>query len=145
MESILSTFGIDWRLLLVNAVNFGLLLLGLWYFLYGPVMRMLEERRAKITEGVAAAESARRRLAEIEASRAAQLAAAGQEADAMLAAARRAGAAKEREMLTRAESAADGVRVEAAREAAELKREALEESKREAAKLIVLGVEKLTR
>src|SRR3989338_2428333 len=124
MESILSTFGIDWRLLLVNAVNFGLLLLGLWYFLYGPVMRMLEERRAKITEGVAAAESARRRLAEIEASRAAQLAAAGQEADAMLAAARRAGAAKEREMLTRAESAADGVRVEAAREGAELKREA---------------------
>ena len=50
MAQVLSTFGIDWRLLIVNAVNFALVLLALWYFLYAPVMRMLESRRERVAK-----------------------------------------------------------------------------------------------
>lgn len=142
MESILSTFGIDWRLLIINAINFGLLLLGLWYFLYGPIMRMLERRSRTVAEGVKAAESAQAQLAEVEAKRIRTLAAAGKEADALVASARAAAVAKEREILARGEAAAEASLREAAAQAEELKERALLESKQELAKLIVLGIEK---
>ena len=142
MESILSTFGIDWRLLLINIVNFGLLLLGLWYFLYGPVMRMLEERRTKIAKGVEDADRAQRSLMEIESSRDKRLAEAGQEADEVLAKARAAAAAKEKELRDAAYVQAESLVHEAQLHAKEIQAKAIEQSKKEVAKLIVLGIEK---
>ena|SRR3989344_3886627 len=142
MEQILTTFGIDWHLLLINAVNFGLLLAALWYFLYGPVMKMLEERRQRVVQGVRDAETATHRLSEIECSRAEVLARAGKEADSVLSAARAAGAAKERELVQKGEQAAALALREAEAAADEAKRRAIAESKQEVAKLIVLGMEK---
>ncbi len=142
MSQVLSVFGIDWRLLLINAVNFGLVLLALWYFLYAPILKMLEERRKKVSDGVRDAESARRRLAEIEETRSSTLAAAGRDADALAAAARAAGAQKERELVQKGEAAAATLVRDAAAQAAEMKARSIEESKQEVAKLIVLGMEK---
>src|SRR5262245_9300308 len=106
MEAILTTFGVDWRLLLVNAINFGLLLGVLWYFLYTPVMNMLEERRRKVEEGVRTAEAAEVKLREVENSRKGVLAKAGAEADEIVAHARGAAKEKEQELLERGEAAA---------------------------------------
>ena len=142
MSQVLSVFGIDWRLLLINAVNFGLVLFALWYFLYAPVLKMLEERRKKVSDGVRDAESAKRGLDEIENSRAAVLAAAGRDADALAAAVRAAGAQKERELVQKGEAAAATLVRDAAAQAAEMKARSIEESKQEVAKLIVLGMEK---
>lgn len=142
MSAILQAFGIDWRLLIVNTVNFGLLLLALWYFLYAPLTRTIEERRRKVAQGVTDAETAEARLAEIEASRATMLAEAGKEADDLLARTRKAAAEKEREMLASGESAASRIVREAETQAEELKKRALHETKDEVARLIVLGVEK---
>lgn len=144
MQQILTTFGIDWHLLLINAVNFGLLLLVLWYFLYAPVMKMLEERRTKVAQGVRDAQEAANKLAEIAQSRAATLAKAGKEADGVVAAAHATGAAKERELLSKGEAAAATLLRDAEAQATELKARAIEESKQEVAKLIVLGMEKMT-
>lgn len=143
MEQILHTFGIDWRLLLINGVNFGLLLLALWYFLYGPVMKMLEERRERVAQGVRDAEAAARERSDIEHSRAAVLAEAGKEAEELVAAAREDAGVRGREMLSRAEAAAASLVKDAEAQAAELKHQALEESKKDIAKLIVLGMEKI--
>lgn len=145
MQAILTTFGVDWHLLLINAVNFGLLMLALSYFLYGPVMRMLEERRARVAQGVHDAQEAAAKLEEIEHARAEVLAGAGKEADEVLAAARVAGVQKERELLQKGEAAAATLLRDAEAEARELKSRALEESKQEVAKLIVLGMEKVTK
>jgi len=143
MSQILTTFGIDWHLLLVNAINFGLLLLVLWYFLYAPVMKMLEERRARVAQGVRDAEAAAQKLREIEAARAATLAAAGKEADALMAAARAAGVQKERDLVQKGEEAAQRAVAEAQAQALDMKSRSIEESKQEVAKLIVLGMEKI--
>ena len=143
MESILSTFGIDWRLLVINIVNFGILLLGLWYFLYGPVISMLEERKRKIAEGVAAADKAQKSLMEIETSRDTKLAEAAREADEALAAARAAAAVRERELVAQAQARAESIMLEAQAQAAESKSKAIAESKQEVAKLVVLGIEKV--
>lgn len=142
MESILTTFGIDWRLLLVNMVNFGLLLAGLTYFLYKPVLRMLDERRKKIAAGVTAARAAERELAAIAESKAHTLSEAGKEADQIIAAARTAGTHKERELASLGEAQAEARLREAEMEAKDIKERVLQESKQEVAKLIVLGMEK---
>ena len=144
MEQILGTFGIDWRLLLINAVNFGIVLLVLWRFLYTPVMKMLEERRQRVAQGVEDARAAAREREETKRSRGGILSAAGKEADGVVVAARAAGAAKERELLLKGEAAAATLVRDAQAQAAELKARAIEESKQEVAKLIVLGMEKIT-
>lgn len=143
MSAILSTFGIDWRLLLINAVNFGLLLVALWYFLYAPVMKMLEERREKIAQGVRDAQAAAKELSQTQAARSVVLADAGKEADDVVAAARALGTAKEKELLAKGEAAAATLLRDAEAQAAELKARAIAESKQEIAKLIVLGMEKI--
>lgn len=145
MEAVLTTFGIDWRLLLVNAVNFGLLMLALWYFLYEPVARMLEERRQKVAKGVADAQAAERALGEMAAERSATLARAGKEADEILSSARASGAKKERDLIDRAQASAEAALKEAELQARELKARAVAESKQEVAKLIVLGMEKIAK
>ncbi len=142
MEAILTTFGIDWRLLLIQAINFGILLAGLTYFLYKPVMRILEERRATVAKGVEDAHKAEMELHQIKGARAEKLAQAGKEADAVLANARTAATKKEREIVGRAESTAAVVLAEAEAQAREAKVLAVAESKDEVAKLIVLGMQK---
>lgn len=56
MEDLVRQFGLDWKLLLAQAVNFFVLLAVLRYFAYGPILKVLRERREKIAEGVKAAE-----------------------------------------------------------------------------------------
>ena len=58
--------GIDWRLLLSQAVNFFLLLFILRLFVYKPLVNVLKERRQKIEEGLAKAEEAEERLHEVD-------------------------------------------------------------------------------
>ncbi len=142
MEQVFHVFGIDWKLLLINALNFGLLLAALTYFLYKPMMRMLEERRDKIAQGVHDADQAARELATIERSRLQKLADAGKEADTVVSQARALGNEKQREILSGAEAAAARVLSEAEAQAQDLKAQAIDESKQEVAKLIVLGMEK---
>ena len=62
MADLLISFGVDWRLLIIQAVNFAVLLAALTYFLYKPVTNMLDERRKKIAQGVKDAEAAAARL-----------------------------------------------------------------------------------
>jgi F-type H+-transporting ATPase subunit b len=143
MEAIFTTFGIDWKLLLIQGVNFGILLAGLTYFLYKPMMKMLDERRVKVARGVADAEAAAHKLAEIEGARAKTLAEAGRDADEIMSRARASAGAKEREIVSRAEAAAAEVAKEAEAQAREAKAKAIAESKEEVAKMIVLGMEKV--
>jgi F-type H+-transporting ATPase subunit b len=65
MSQLLSQLGIDWKLLIAQAVNFFLLLIILKMFVYGPLTKMLHERRARIEEGLAKAKEADERLRDI--------------------------------------------------------------------------------
>ena len=66
MSELISQLGIDWRLLLSQAVNFFLVLIVLRKFVYKPLLQMLRERRDRIQEGVTKAEEADRRLTEVD-------------------------------------------------------------------------------
>lgn len=62
MEEFTKQFGIDWRLLVSQMVNFAIVLFVLQKFFYKPVARMLAERKQRIEEGIAKASEADRRL-----------------------------------------------------------------------------------
>lgn len=66
MQQLLDQLGINWQLLLSQAVNFILLLIVLRIFVYKPLLKLLHDRRAKIEGGLLKAEEADRRLHEVD-------------------------------------------------------------------------------
>ena len=55
--------GLNWQGLLTQVVNFGILMILLWMVLYKPVVKMLDQRAAKIREGLQNAEEMKLALA----------------------------------------------------------------------------------
>ena len=145
MEQLIDTFGIDWRILLVQIVNFGILTGLLWYVLYKPIVALIEKRRAQIIQGVADAERAEAALRDADAKKTDIVAKASIEADKIIASARDSGKSKEAELVQDGQQKYERMLVEANMKSEEIKRGALEESKEEIALLIVLGVEKTLR
>lgn len=66
MSELVHNLGLDWKLLLSQAVNFLLLLVILRQFAYKPLLNILKERRERIEEGLAKASEAENRLAEVD-------------------------------------------------------------------------------
>lgn len=145
MGEITSTFGIDLRLLVVQMFNFGLLLLILWFFLYKPVVAMLEERKNKIEQGVKDSDEASTRLSEINDEKDSMLSKASHEAGQIVENARTRGKETEGEIVKEAQSKGERILADAELKAEEAKKLALEESKTEIARMAVLGAEKVLR
>jgi len=145
MSELFAAFGIDWKLLLIQAVNFGLLLAVLTYFLYKPILRIIDERRERIAEGVRAAEAAARRLAEAEEESRTRIGSALREAEQLVASARARADQKGSEIVHAAEHKAQQVIKEAEARAEEAKRLALAASEKEIARAAMLTAEKILR
>lgn len=65
-NSLLGQLGIDWGLLVSQAVNFFIILVVLTFFVYKPIMKIIKERNAKIKEGLDKAHEADVRLKEVD-------------------------------------------------------------------------------
>jgi len=57
--SAFETLGLNWPSFLWHLVNFGILFFVLWKFLFPPVLKMLDERQARIRESMERAEALR--------------------------------------------------------------------------------------
>lgn len=145
MGELFAVFGINWKLLLIQALNFGILLVILWKFLYTPVLKMIDERRAKIAEGVKNAEEAGEKLAQSEAKGKEMEATASREAEKIVASARERAEEKGAELVRAAETRAEAVLADAEAHAEESKRQALKQSEREIARAAMLAAEKILR
>ncbi len=145
MNELLTAFGVNWKLLLVQGVNFALLLAVLSYFLYKPVLRMIDERRQKIAESVKTAEDAKRRLELAKTQSDKIVGDASKEAEVLVKAASSRAREREIEILKGAEARADGIISDAAARAEEAKRQAIKESEREIARAAMLAAEKILR
>jgi F-type H+-transporting ATPase subunit b len=69
VEQIARTFGVDWPHLGAQIISFCIVCLLLYRFAYKPVLRMLEERRRQIEQGLADTKQIKAELARIEAQR----------------------------------------------------------------------------
>ncbi len=145
MSQLFSAFGIDWHLLIAQAVNFGIVLIALWYFLYKPVMATLDKRREMIAKGVDDARKAGEKLAGADGVAAARVADADKKADGILATAREAANKEKASIVSAAESRAAQVAADAEARAAEEVSRARRESEKDIARLALLAAEKVIR
>ena len=143
MEQLVAVFGIDWRLLLIQAINFGLLLSVLTYFLYKPVLHIIDERQKKIAEGVRTAELAQKKLEDAKAESEGIVGTAAREAEGLVASARARAHERASEIVKAAEVLAAAALKDASERAEEAKRQALLESEREIARAAMLAAEKI--
>lgn len=145
MSALFSAFGVDWHLLLIQAVNFALLLAALTYFLYKPILRIIDERREKVAEGVRLAEEAQNTLADAKTESDGIVTSAAREAEGLVAAARTRAGERGAEIIKNAEEKAAALLSDADALAAEAKRRALQESEKEIARAAMLAAEKILR
>ena len=145
MEKIVEVFGVNWKLLLIQGFNFGLLLIALSYFLYRPIIRLIAERQKKIEEGVRNAEAAARLRSETEGNREQILAGAGREAERILEAGRKSTDLAVADMLADAKTREERLITEAKEKIEEEKRKMMEGSKEEMARMAILAAERILR
>ena len=143
MSELFAAFGINWQLLIVQAINFGLLLFVLWYFLYTPILKIIDDRQKKIADGVKTAEAAERKLADAQVEGEGIVGTAAREAETLVATARGRAGEKGNEMVRGGEAGANAVLEEASARAEEAKRMALSESSKEIARAAMLAAEKI--
>lgn len=145
MQQLLSAFGINWSLLLAQAINFAIVLVALWYFLYKPVNAMLAKRQEIIAKGVADAAHAGEIFARADSEAGVRVQAADATAEKIVAAAREAATSEKTRLLKEAEARAAAVGKDAEARAAETIVRATRESERDIARLAVLAAEKVLR
>lgn len=143
MQEIISAFGIDSKLIVVQIVNFSLLLGLLWYFLYTPLLKLLSDRQEKIQKGVEDAEKAAQSREDASTEKKAVLSEAHKEAEAIDARAKTHADEKAAGIIAEAQDKAVGVVANATAKGEELKVQARKESEAEIAKLAILAAEKV--
>ena len=142
MEGLITTFGIDWRMLAIQIVNFGVLLTALWYFLYKPMLQFLDKRRSEVVEAVQKSEQAELKLKDAAAAKTKKIAEAAREAMAIMDSAQVSAQAQAAALLLEAQQRAERTLLEAHERAEEVKRKTLIAQKAEIARMAVLGAEK---
>jgi len=145
MEAIVHAFGIDVHLIIVQIINFVILMVALGYFLYTPVLNLLREREEKIAAGIKDAEAAAAAKASAEVEKAAVLTEAHHAAADVNARAKVTAEVAAAEIVAAAEAAAHAAKAKAVLEAEQLKAAAIKASEAEIAKTAILAAEKILR
>jgi F-type H+-transporting ATPase subunit b len=145
MEDIINAFGIDARLIVIQIVNFTILMGILGYFLYTPILNLLREREEKIAKGIKDAEDAARAKADADVAKQAVLTAAHDEARDISTRAKVSADEKVSAMVNDAEEKANAIVKNAELRAAESADRITKEAEGEIAKTAILAVEKLLR
>lgn len=143
MEEIIKVFGIDGRLIVIQMINFAILLAALWYFLYTPVLNMLSEREAKLKKGVEDADKAVQSLEEATEQKNALLLVARRESETLVEEAAKHADAKGVVILKEAEARALRMIEDAKLRAEEEKSFAIKASQAEIAEAAVLAAERI--
>lgn len=145
MEEIINAFGIDARLIAIQLLNFGILMVALGYFLYQPILRILKEREDKITQGLKDAEAAALAKAQADAEKQVILTTAHKEAEEINARAKAMAEARATEIVSGAQDKAASVIEDAELKGERIKAQAIKESEKEVAQVAILAAEKILR
>jgi len=145
MEQLIHAFGIDIKLIVIQIINFVILVGALSYFLYKPVLKILAEREEKINQGIKDAEHAAVAKASADTEKQTILSAAHKDAEVVGANAKTYAEEKADSIVAEAKTKAEHVLKDAQSKGEEMKARAKKESEAEIAKLAVLAAEKVLR
>jgi F-type H+-transporting ATPase subunit b len=137
IEKISRTFGVDWPHLVAQILSFCIVCALLYWFAYKPILKILDERRRQIAQGLANAEQIKAELARTEAQRQEVISTANAEAARIIEEAHAAAARVQQRETQKANAAAEQIIVKS-REASERDyARMLRELKREVGRLVV--------
>jgi F-type H+-transporting ATPase subunit b len=137
IEQIAQKFGVDWSHLIAQSISFCIVAVLLYRFAYGPVLTMLEERRKRIAEGLAAAEKNKAQLSETEAQRQQVIAEATDQANRLIDEARNSAARIREQKVQEAAAEAEQIVAKAREQAARDHDRMLADLKRELGRLVM--------
>ena len=143
MDQLVLAFGINLKLLIIQIINFVVLAGILTYLLYKPVLKMLNDREAKIKQGIDDAENAAQTKASAQQEKQEILTKAETEAEHIDAQAKLYAKEKEKEIIAQAHDKAAELVKEAEAKSILLKEQARKDSEAEIAKLAILAAEKV--
>ena len=140
MEELFRNFGVDWRLLIAQVVNFSILFFLLKKFAYRPILDVLRKRADEIKKGFAMRAEAEKTLGEIDTLKAQSAQEAQEEALALVKKAEETGVQHREEIIQGATLRAEALIVEARGRAEKEAEKMQDEVTREAEDLVREGI-----
>ncbi len=137
MDSLISTFHIDWHLIIAQAVNFVVVILVLWHFALKPLGKLMDERGKTIAGGLDNAKKQEELLKAQKAEYDATLAQARSEASAIMQSIKKEAETKRTSMLTTAEDEVKATIDAGRRQLESEKQKMLADAKTELAELVI--------
>ncbi len=134
----MEALGINLNLFLAQLINFGAMVGLLWYLLYKPVSKMLNDRTARIEASLREADQVKQQLASATSGYEAEIAKARQEAAGIVAQAQERAKVQEVEIIAQARREADRLREEGRVQALQERDQMLREAKGQIAELVTL-------
>ena len=145
MGDLLHNFGVDWKLLLAQVVNFAILFFLLKKFAYGPVLEILRKRREEIKKGIEMRAEAEKTLGEVEEIKAKTALEAQEEALALMKCTEETAGQRKEEIVGEAVARGE-VLVAEAKQRAEKEAEKIEEAVMQEAQVLVrAGIKQVLR
>jgi len=145
MEQLITAFGIDAKLIIIQILNFGILAGLLTYFLYKPLLNILKQREEKIAQGIRDAEGAAKAKASADEEKKGILSIAHKDAAEVGAKAKAYADEKAVAIAAEAQIKAESIVKNAEAKSEEIKEQARKDSEAEVAKLAVLAAEKVLK
>lgn len=145
MDQLIHAFGIDVKLIIVQIINFVLLASLLSYFLYKPVLKVLEDRKEKIAQGIKDAEAAAAAKASADTEKQNILTEAHKEAEAVSLRAKTGAEEKAATIVSEAEAKAFSIKNLAEEAGESIKDQAHKEAEAEIAQVAILAAEKILK
>jgi F-type H+-transporting ATPase subunit b len=142
---IIEVFGIHWKLLVAQLVNFTIVLFVLHRYLYKPVFAMLEKRQALIAKGLDDAASAAKEKEGLGAMKTEILRVSREEGGEIVKTLRMQATEAEHAILREAQEKSAAMLGEARKNAEEERAHILRESEKDVARMAVLAAEKILR
>jgi F-type H+-transporting ATPase subunit b len=145
MDAILQAFGVNWKLLVIQILNIGILLFLFHRYVYPPLFRIMEERQKKLEEGLRGAEEVKRERREISKEKDEILAGARREGDAIVKDIRSRMSSESADVIREAESRSQKIVADGERLGTRRKEEIVSESREELARVAVKAAEAILR
>lgn len=142
-KSFIDTLGVNWRIFIAQLVNFGLLLLVLWKWVYRPLLKIMRERSDKIEQGLIDAKEAATRLSATEEEIKNKIISAEKETQTIIDQAKYNAITLKNELLAAAKKDKENILAVARRRIVEEKEKMFQEVKTEIADLIVESLKKI--
>ena len=142
---IFHAFGIEWKLLVIQMINFAIALFVLYRYAYKPIMAMLLKRETEIKEGVEAAAGAKAAEQAIKGEKEGILRTAREDGGKIVDGLRKQGIEEERRIMREAQEKSTVLLDDSRKKAEEERAYILRESEKEVAKMAILAAEKILR